>query len=258
MEITSPVRRAIRLLQVLVDHGSDMTVQELARELDLAPSTVHRLLTLLQVDDMVRKDERLRRYGIGREFYRLGTRVHSQIDPLDIARPVLESLTRETGTVSLLGWYLPADRRFSFVATGDPGHPLTYRIELNTALHLLRGAAGKVILAHLSDDVFLQVLAEAEKYSVDPESPELAQQLDHVHKEGYLTTRNERLPGATGIAAPVFGVDDSVVGSVCTVLTTEHEEHGSPTGVELSVREHAQRLSHLLGASGPFPPSTTR
>lgn len=250
MNRTSPIRRAIGVLAVLADKGQEMTVNEIAIEMGLAPSTVHRLVSLLQDDGLVRKNEELRRYGVGGELFRLSARVQRQVSVVDVARPVLDSLARDFGELALLGWYSPEDRRFSFVAASDLGGSRTFR-ELNTSLLLFRGAAGKVILAHLPDDEYLETMSEAEKHP-EVSGTDLVRQVEQVHQDGYLSTKNERVRGASGIAAPVFGVEDRIVGCICLVVPlTSGEESGLLQELAIAVRDQAARLSYLLGASGP-------
>lgn len=247
--LVSPTRRAISLLQALVDSGGEATLNDLAEKIRLAPSTVHRLASLLQTDGLLRKDERLRRYLVGDELYRLSARVQHLTSPAAIAAPFLESLSNETGHVALLGWYLRGERRFSFIVASSAPGPSAHRIELNTPFLLFRGAAGKVIMAHLQDDDYVQVYSEAERY-LDGDPKDLLSQLQKVHSDGCLLTMNERVPGAAGIAAPVFAVGEKVVGSVSLVIPFGAGPLSSvPARLPGAVREHARRLSHTLGAS---------
>src|ERR1700741_2386238 len=67
-----PTAKAFRLLTWMVEApGTSWGVREMAQALDLVPSTVHRLLALLQRSSLVAYDPGPRTYALDLEFLRI-------------------------------------------------------------------------------------------------------------------------------------------------------------------------------------------
>ncbi len=258
---TGTVARAVSVLAALADHGAEMGVNQLAETLSLPASTTHRLLKLLRNEDLVEWNPVTRRYGVGPGLYRISARVLESVSLPQLARSYLDRLAARFDETVLLGNYLERQRALSFAARADGQQALQYRINMHVPTSLLWGASGKAILAHLSDQVVAAVLAEEGPSPATgaplPTLPELQNELDAIRVAGYARSANEKLPGACGIAAPVFG-PRGVVG--CIVLTAPQERlprEQEPEIIE-AVRETARELSDVLGPAAAPRLATVR
>jgi DNA-binding IclR family transcriptional regulator len=90
-EASGTVSRVVRLLQCLAPL-KDVTPKDLSKQLELAPSTLHRLLNLLMQHDLVQRTPNGRGYQSGPELFRLASVVLSKTDIADIAEPFLRSV----------------------------------------------------------------------------------------------------------------------------------------------------------------------
>ena len=68
---TQSVSRALSLLTKLAEESEGLNLSELARRVGLAPSTAHRLLTTLQLDQYVRFEDG--RWLIGVQCFNVGS-----------------------------------------------------------------------------------------------------------------------------------------------------------------------------------------
>jgi DNA-binding IclR family transcriptional regulator len=109
-------------------------------------------------------------------------------------------------------------------------------------MSLLRGAAGKVILAHLAPhklrNLMLTRAHEIDEAGLGKDWQEFRDTLKKIRQTGFVVSRGEIDPGTIGIAAPIFDADDKVTGSLA-VTVRESKPH------EMSVEELGQRLIHL-------------
>lgn len=105
-ESTSVSRRIIAMLRLFAEGGDTFSIHEIAQRLDLAPSSVHRLLAGL-VDENIVERAAKRRYCVGREFGRIGALVARKIDVRRLARPMLQTILAATGETAMLGIMLP-------------------------------------------------------------------------------------------------------------------------------------------------------
>lgn len=245
------VSRALKMLTFIADAGGNVTVKQVAEEMGLAPSTVHRLLNLLRSEDYVEAKGKAGTYSIGPQFYRVAARVVSLVPLAELAQPVLDEIVHKYDETVVFGIYLPAERAMSFAARSDGKQKLTYRMDMNRPLSLVWGASGKAILAFLSDETVTDILRTeglSPGNGAEPPSLEtLHEQLTDIRLHGYAVSNGEKLPGAKGIAAPVFGAS-GVIGSLCLTSPEGRLADADMRQIAESIAGHAHTLSCLMGA----------
>jgi DNA-binding IclR family transcriptional regulator len=220
--VDSPVLKAIAILRRLAEHDMPVGVQQLATELNLNVSTVYRLLQLLASDGMAAYDPQARVYSVGTECIRLASRVLGSGSLIGRMRPLVSALAARVEETCALSLYDP-DTLSKIVAVVERGpHLLDYNYEVGTRDGIHAGASGKAILAFLPDADIDRVLKSllprlTETTVVDP--TELRRQIRQIRKRGYATSRGERIPeSGFGVAAPVFGLQRQVIGSVVVTI----------------------------------------
>jgi DNA-binding IclR family transcriptional regulator len=99
------VDRAITILKTLGDAASDLGVTDLSQQLGLPKSTVHRLLTALEMGGLVGQDPVTEKYRLGIDLVKLAGRVLMRMNPQQVAQPYLHALAegcKETVNLSIL------------------------------------------------------------------------------------------------------------------------------------------------------------
>ncbi|MDQ4037803.1 MAG: helix-turn-helix domain-containing protein [Actinomycetota bacterium] len=174
-ESSQSLERGLRLLRLLADASTPMTVTALADALQTHRPVVYRLITALSRQGMVHRDADGRwRLGLG--VLHLAQRIQPQLR--DAAAGPLRRLAEDVGATAHLT--ISDGGEALAVAVIEPSwtnYHVAYRVGSRHPLD--RGAAGLAILA-----------------------------LDAPSGPGYATTSGELQPGAHGIAAPVTGVND--------------------------------------------------
>jgi DNA-binding IclR family transcriptional regulator len=248
---TGTVSRAVLLISTLADAGHPVTVKEVSDKMNLPPSTVHRLLQLMRAEGFVATIAGSRQYTIGTELYRVSARIVNETKIPKLAQGFIEALASQFDEAVLFGVYLPSRLALSFVARADGNQVLKYQIELQQPLSLLWGASGKAVLAFLPDEIVAKILASEGPSPTEGKQPpdldELQQMLRVIRSRGYAVTEGEKLPGARGIAAPVFG-PAGVIGCICLTSPKARMPHGSIEDISRSVATAARELSLALGA----------
>src|SRR5215213_1764327 len=94
-----PIESVDKALRVLLQlkSASSISVAEVARSLDVAPSTAHRLLAMLNLHDFVEQDPVTRRYRTGPALTEIGLAALRDFDIRAVVRPALESLAQSVG-----------------------------------------------------------------------------------------------------------------------------------------------------------------
>lgn len=182
-ETAQTLDRGLRVLGVLATTPGGLTVTEIAATLEINRTVVYRLVSTLEQHALVRRD------GHGRVHIGLGVlHLASGVQPVlrDLAVPILRALAEEVGCTAHLT-VADGDEALA-LAVVEPSWTdfhVSYRVGSRHPLHM--GAAGKAILLGREPD-----------------------------GAPYAVTSGELQTGASGIAAPVRGVEglDASVGIV--------------------------------------------
>lgn len=188
--------RALSILETFTSEKPTMGLTEISEEVQLSVPTVHRLLKALSSRDLVVLDPTTRRYSLGHGVMRMAKVIMERDDLINIAHPGLERLRSETmETVSLQT--VLGDQRVPTIELTSP-HAIRMTSGVGTPYSLVRGAAGKAILAFLPQrDVDRLIPTSAEP-------AELAVELARVRELGYALSSGEVVPGAAATAAPIL------------------------------------------------------
>jgi len=218
------VARTIAILRILATSGGETSISDIADELDLPRTTVHRLLQLLREQDMAEWNPDTRRYSAGGEFHRLSSTLVSRRPINEAARPIMREVVDGCSESCMLGVLLPSRREMTIVEQVESPHPLRFHIPLNTPLPLEWGCSGRVILANM-DEKEIDAVLDASKPAPAtgkklPGKKSFKAKLGQIKKEGFDSTFGEKfpIPEVLGMAAPIFDGAGSVVGSLS--LTT--------------------------------------
>jgi DNA-binding IclR family transcriptional regulator len=180
--------RGLRLLELLADAPDGLPVAHLAATLDVHRAIVYRLLATLAAHRLVHRGED-GRYRLGTGLVRLARGVAPRLQAA--AMPELGRLAEDVGATATL---TVADGQEAVaLAVVEPRNTLihvAYRPGLRHALEL--GAPGRAILIGR------------------PASAADSPAVTRGRRRGYVVSRGEIQPGASGLAAPVPGADASV------------------------------------------------
>jgi IclR family acetate operon transcriptional repressor len=219
----APIVKALTALTWLVqEQAADVGVRELAAAMSVSPSSAHRLLATLTEVGFLRQDERTARYSLGLEFPRLCHIATTRLPIRQAALPYMTQLASQCGETVLLGLYDRERQKMMFAANIDAPHPLRYVIELNAWLPIHAGASGLAIMSFLSDEEVDTVIKRADLQRITDKTLTNPTQLRKFIKEtrlkGYAKTKGQRIQGAVGVAASIFGSDKQVIGDICVTI----------------------------------------
>lgn len=222
----NPIGRAFRILSWMASRENGPAgVREIAKGVDMNPSTVHRLLGLLEEEGFVRQDEPGGGYIVGTALLRLALTASGSHPVRSAALPYMRALAEASGETVTLGLYDPVRRQTYVLAVVESEAPVRYVSKLHEWRDLHTGASGRAVMAFLPDDERRTVvertqLAPATEHTITS-AAELERVLAEVRERGYAFSQEERRLGGVGIAAPVFGPGRQVVGEVGVSVPTQ-------------------------------------
>lgn len=241
--------KLLLVLGTLLASGSRgyVSLQDLAREVGLPPSTVHRILQLCVAHGMVIQS-RDQRYSVGPSLLALGMSATEEWGLRTAAHGALQQLAasvREEAYLTMRVGYAGI-----FVERSASPRPIRVIEPLFERLPLHCGASRKVLLAHSTPDFVDEYLAqgELERFTehtiTDP--AHLRGELDQIRDQGFGISDGERSIEVGGVAAPVRGPWGHVLASVST-LAPASLLHGERRQELIdAVRVAAQTISDRL------------
>ena len=180
--------RGIRILEVLADASSAMSIDELAAELQLHRSIVYRLLRTLEEHALVSRDPA----GLVSLAPRLASLAAAVSRDLQAAAlPELTATANDLGMTCFLA-VLDRDQCVT-LASVEPHHTVATMVQHPGASHpVWRGAPGKAILTELP----------VQQWPFPP-TADLVAEVDLFRERGWATSRDEVIPTVRAIAVPL-------------------------------------------------------
>lgn len=238
------VERAIVVLDALAGQDSELGTNELSRRTGLNASTVSRLLATLEADALVEHVPESGRYRLGLRLLQLGNLVAARLDIREAARPHLEALAQETGETATLS---------------APAEPDAVTVDFVQSTALVQGVAqlgrpsvahatatGKVLLAFGDRELPAAPLETFTPRTID-DLAVLAREVRRVRERGWAEAVEEREPGLTAVAAPVFEAAGSLAAIVGLQGPSARFGAAPRRAARVPLRAHAAAISERLG-----------
>jgi len=214
------VGRAAALLELLADTSQPLRLTDVARTLHMPFSSTHVLLQTLVQLRFAEVSAGDRQYTPGPRLARLGVRVVSRLDLLEVARPRIASLASQIDEDVYVALY--HDTTFSHIERVESGHSLRLNITLGVPRPLHSTAVGKLFLASLARAELDTLLSEMELTRFTPytitQRDVLMTQLERVRQQGFASSDQESIEGVTSTAAPVYNSSGRLMGAVSTPI----------------------------------------
>lgn len=217
--------RLLGILRLFSPEKPIVTVEDVARAMTVSVSQAYRYINSLVAAGML---EPLSGGGfvLGPAFIEYDRQIRLCDPMLQVARPIMADLTRiapDTATVLLCRRYHDRVMCVHQEVGGAPQAPVSY--ERGRPMPLVRGAASKVILAHLPVRTLRRIFAayqdEIAAAGLGADWAEFRAALTAIRRQGHAVTFAEVDAGRVGLAVPVFEEDGQVIGSLGFALADE-------------------------------------
>jgi len=233
----SSLANALHLLELFTSDEPELSATDIARKLNIAPSTVHRLTVTLMGEGFLTRDPRTRRYRLGIPILAL-TQVIVQQSPLyQAALPLAEELVQccnETVQVAML-----RDLRVVTLlrVNGMQAVPVRTRQSNPHSVHCT--AAGQVLLAHQAappDEWVPMLRLRCYTASTITDPGRLMERLGEVREQGYAICCDEQYGGVAAIAVPIRHANGSTLAALSITGRTEAIERAHRRLLSLALR----------------------
>lgn len=211
---TDVAGRVVTVLDLLGDSRDGLSVGEIARRVDVHPSTASRLLGTMAAGGLIERDPTTHRFRIGARVVGLAAAAVDRLPVVSQARPQLEHLsavTSETANLAIRDGF-----HVVYVDQVTPAQTVVMASWVGRRSPVHASSSGKVLVAFgepaLQDRVARGALdAITQRTIVSP--ARLRQLWAQTRRQGYAASSGELEDGLVTIAAPVM-VDGHAVAAI--------------------------------------------
>ena len=206
--------KGLTVLEALAASREPRGVTDLAHELGMLKSNVHRLLQTLAHRGYVRKDAASSRYECTLKVWELGALLAERLDVRRAARPHVAALAERTSETVHLSVLDGAD--VLYVDKAESPQPVRAYSRVGGRAPAYCVATGKALLAHAPDEIVTELSAGLVRHTprtiTDPDV--LRKELRRVREVGYAVNRGEWRESVGGLAAPIFDVNRAAIAAI--------------------------------------------
>jgi IclR family KDG regulon transcriptional repressor len=246
------VDRALYILELLKEHNDGLGITELANRMDVAKSTVHRLLTSLKNQGYVRQDPLTERYLLGLKLIELGSIVTQSLEIRKIAKPILNQLVQETGETSHL--VILEDGEVVYIEKIESPYTIRMYSLIGKRAPVHCTGVGKAIIAYLPEEQVRRIVVQRglKKFTENTITSldDLLLHLQEIRANGYSLDREEHESGICCVAAPILNHNGEAVAGVSVAGPTMRMNEEKLTFCKDRVVFYAREISKHLGYRG--------
>ena len=211
MKINRTTQRTIEILDLIASSQDGLTLNEIAKELNMPKTSAFDILeTLVQLNMLYIKEQRLKTYAIGNMYSKTSLLLNS-------AGPIMKRLSQEIGTTTLLA--KENNGSLLYTLKHEPAKKIIATPEVGEVAYLHSTSIGKAILAFSKHQ--LELIDKLDLYPMTKRTitskNTLTQELLIIKERGYAIANRENEEYTYAIAAPIFdyhGVVSSAIGVV--------------------------------------------
>ena len=244
--------RAFSILEEVARHREGIGLAELSKLVGLHNSTTFHLAKTLVTLGYMRQERDSKRYRVGRPLFALAASALDEIEMVNLATPVLEDLSRETGESGHFAVRMGDSVVVIARTSGSGAFQLTDRVGVVRPAHCT--ALGKIILASLRPDQLKRFLERVElkpstgKSITDPAM--LLREITEIRRSAIAIDDGEYNAEVRCIAVPVYNFTGDVIGALGISGPIWRMSDPVLKSRAKLVQTAAARLSAEFGASG--------
>ncbi len=247
--MSKTVHKALDILEALAGTADGVSLAKLSQELNMHPSTVHRLLKTLMERRFVRRDPLTRQYALGFRLVELGSAVPYQTHLIETARPILTALVQDVGETANLVVRYQDDA--VYIDQVQCNAVVTAFTQTGARAPLHCTGVGKVFLAHSSPGDFERFIEGASLPAYTSHTMTnpyvLKEHLERIRKQGFALDNEERELGTHCLAAPVRDASGAVIAAISVSGPAQRLQENRLNSVASQVRRAAAEISTRMG-----------
>nr|WP_090885947.1 IclR family transcriptional regulator [Evansella caseinilytica] len=206
--------QSLKILLSFTKEKPTWGARELAKQLQLNPTNVYRILATFEKNRFLTKDPETKKYSLGIKLWELGLMAFDGLHISQYIRPILQELMEKTGE-SVFLTSLDGKEGLTLDVV-EPADKVKFSVSVGSRAPLYVGASYRSILAYASEDLIEEVVSgELKAYTpITITSKEvLLNELVLIRKQGWAKSAGEYTRDVIALAVPLFK-NGKVIGSL--------------------------------------------
>lgn len=198
------IARAAAILRLLGKSDAPLGVNNIARALDLVPSTCLYVLRALTEEELVAFDPDTKRYSLDAGVLTLARGWLRRNQFADVSQPIIDRLARDHN-VTMLAVQIVGLEHIVVVGTAQGGANFQLSAQIGSRFPALISATGRCIAAYGGyPSAELQRRFDLLRWDNPPAYSEWLEQVTQTRSQGFATDAGNYIAGVSVIAAPVL------------------------------------------------------
>lgn len=249
-KLVPALERGTRILDFVSRSKNYLSLSEIARELDVAKSTVHTLCnTLVQLGLLIRRPDQT--FQLGPHIMRWANAFTQRSDVATEFTSIWDSETELPGATITLS-VLQEDEVVYLAARNSAASASLFDFRAGMRLPAAFTATGKAFLSHLSDFEVKRLFSKGLPAPRTPNSVRsldaLLEELDKVRKDGFSCDNEQVADGIVCFGASVLDSHNRPIAGVAVSLPAEKLSEAEKLKIIANLRRITTKLSHRMGA----------
>lgn len=247
---TTVLNHIISILDCFSIERPELGVRDVARIANLSPSTAGRLMGEMKNAGILQQNPVSRAYSPGSKVLSWSSIYIASLNIRSAALPYMEELRNSTGeTISL--YILDGIDRLC-VERLESLQNIRMVTRIGGRLPLYAGSAGKAILAFMpngwQDDYFQTATLKPLTSQTIIDAGILRDELVKIRQDGFAVSLGEWILEASGVAAPILGPDENVLGALSISGPAPRFTRQLIAGYASEVIRVTRSISRMMGA----------
>ena len=241
--------RLVQLFEALAKSEEGVSLAELSTTIAAPKSSLLGILRSMVALGYMEHGHGL--YRLGPKSFRLAADILAIRRFPNLVRPILQDLAARSGETVFLVVLDHLAQRVTYADVIDSANPVRYTVPTGTTRPLYASAGGLMLLAFQEPAWIDAYLGSTPLEPLTPrtttEPDRLRERLAAIRGDGFAISLGETVPGAAGLAAPIFNADGSVTVGILIGTPSDRFEEELPELKRL-LREATTRVAGIAQA----------
>jgi IclR family transcriptional regulator, acetate operon repressor len=241
--------RLVALFEALAKTAEGVSLAELSARLGAPKSSLLGILRSMVASGYMEHHHGL--YRLGPKAFRLAADILAIRRFPALVRPILQDLAAKSGETVFLVLLDRTAQRMTYADIIDSPNPVRYTVPTGTTRPLYVSAGGQMLLAYQDPEWIDAYIGATRLDALTPRTitdpQELRARLAMIRREGFAISLGETVPGAAGLAAPIFDADGTVAAGLLIGAPIDRFEQNLPESRRL-LREATARVAGIAHA----------
>lgn len=246
-ESVRAVERALDVLMCFNQQTPELSMTEIADQIGIHKSTVHRLLATLEKNRFVQRDPATGAYRLGIRLLQMAYLTLEQNDLRRLAAPFMQALNQKYQENIHLA--ILEDGDVVFLSILESPQRVKLAAAVGQRLPAFATASGKSMLAFMPEETVRRVLERGmPRFTQNtPSTPEAYfTDLSQIRQAGFALSEKEYEEQINAVAVPVFGPDDQSLASLAVAGPAYRLTHEQMLAIGPELVETARKISREL------------